>query len=934
MSSNVLSIKTDLGDDKLLAMRVQGRERLSRLPEYTVDVVGNASLLTGREYVSIKSVLGTLATVTIDVLGTKRYISGYVAQAVRGERHGRFDSYVLVLRPWLWFATRSKNSRVFQNETVQQIVNMVLDDYKGACSYKWFSAASSLPKLEYCVQYEESDFDFVSRLLEEYGVYYYFTHDEGTHTLMLANAMGDHATRKSGGSVVWANKFDAENRMIGWHSIEEVRPNKAFVRDYDYLASATPIEAEGVGSATFTQQGPGEIYEFPARVVLNQKEDAADATGKTGKAAKAMAKRIVEAAQSMHKLHSGECNAHDLACGTKFKIENTPLLSDNGEYLIVASEFRAEYGDHEAIEDLKSIKRNRDGYVASVEALDTKFGIFRPQRVTTRPRMLGPQTALVVGASGNEIETDAVGRIKIKFPWDRDPKKNQTSSCWVRVAQPWAGKKMGLWMLPRIGDEVVVSFIGGDPDRPIVTGSVHNDANPPPYKLPAHADVATWISRSTKGGAADAQNELRFCDTKDSEHVWFQAQKAFYRHVKGDTFDHLEMNETKKVKLTRKEVIGENWYMNVTKDVMHEFAKDQHTKVTGDIFTTGGATWQIQLAKDYGLKVGADAGIEVTGKTALKSGGDVNVQSDGKINLKATGNLVGEATGKVSLKSAADVLMEGLNIKAKGGAEIVLEASTGIKIVCGSSVITLGPTGVTIDGPLVKVNCGGGGGSAGSAESAAAAEPKAVAEAKFQEELQPAKAQDYDKKLADPLPPAQAAAPPAIAPPTIKKDLDGEVAAKLAAAAAAAQELADKAAAKAAALKAAAVAAAVGAIAAASAVGGGAAASAADEELNDPDSGLAKAVNEVQDFVDDATEKVSSIDKPIEGALDVAHEWVEEESIDQAKALVAQGLEAGQQALDVAEDVAKQAKDYTTVPTVDAAITDAAVEAARKLDGS
>lgn len=893
MSSNVLSIKTDLGDDKLLALRVQGRERLSRLPEYTVDVVGNASLLSGREFISLNKILGTMAKVCINVLGAERHINGYVAQAVRGERHGRFDSYVLVLRPWLWFATQGKNSRVFQSMTVQAIVNDVLNLYKGECAYEWFDSATDLPTLEYCVQYEESDFDFVSRLLEEYGVYYYFKHDDAMHTLVLASDMGPHDARESGGSLVWSNKFDAENRMIGWQSIQEVRPVKALVRDYDYLASATEIEAEGVGTASFQQPGPGQIYEYPARAVANQLETTSAAAGD---AAKAVAKRLVEAAQSMHKLHTGECNAHDLGYGTTFTLEDAPLLSDNGSYLIVASDFHAEYGDHEAIEDLKSIQRKRDGYVASIEAIDTRFGNYRPQRVTPRPRMYGPQTALVVGASGNEIATDALGRIKIKFPWDRSSPKDDTCSCWVRVAQPWAGKKMGLWMLPRVGHEVVVSFIGGDPDRPLVTGSVHNDANPPPYQLPAHADVATWISHSTKEGAADAQNELRFCDTKDSEHVWFQAQKDCYRHVKGDTFDHLEMNETKKVKLTRKEVVGENWFMNVTKDVMHEFGKDQHTKIAGDIFTTGGATWQIQLASDYSLKVGADAGIDVTGKTALKSGGDVNVQSDGKINLKSTGNLVGEASGKVSLKSAADVLMEGINVKAKGSAEIVLEATAGIKIVCGASVITLGPAGVTIDGPLVKVNCGGGGGSAGAAESAAAAEPKEVAEAKFQEELQPAKAEDYDKLLADPLPPAQAAAAPTAPAAPITPDLAGE-----------------------------AEAAAVGAIAAASAVGGAAAASAINEEVTDPDSPLGKVVNKVQGGIDKATDKVSSLDQPIEGALDAAHKWVEDKAIDAAKEGIEILKEGALQDLQMAKDAAGKVADTAS----DAA--DAVADDARKL---
>jgi type VI secretion system secreted protein VgrG len=248
-------------------------------------------------------------------------------------------------------------------------------------------------------------------------------------------------------------------------------------------------------------------------------------------------------------------------------------------------------------------------------------------------------------------------------------------------------------------------------------------------------------------------NELRFADEKAKEYVWLQSQRNFYRHVKEDAFDFVEKNETKKVKLTRKEVVGENWYVNVGQDVMQDLGKDLHTKVAGDIFTTGAATYQLKLEKDFNAKIGADHGLDVTGKTAIKSGGAVSVKTDADINLKATGKIALDAIGKVSLKSTDDVVMEGMNVHAKGMTEIVLEASAGIKIVCGASVITLGPAGVTIDGPLVKVNCGGGGGSAGSAESAADAAPTAPQEAKDQADLKPDKASDYEKLFADPAAP-------------------------------------------------------------------------------------------------------------------------------------------------------------------------------------
>ncbi|MDR7273008.1 type VI secretion system secreted protein VgrG [Pelomonas saccharophila] len=744
-----MSITTKLGGDKLLVLRLEGKEQLGALPEWHVDLVGNVSLLGVRESIDLHALLGSRANVTIEH-GAKRHFNGFITEAQRGERRGRFDSYRITMRPWTWFATKSRNSQVFQNKSVKDIVTAVLTPY--SADFAWRLQDPSVYKpLEYCVQYEESDFDFVSRLLEEVGIYYFFEHTSTTHTLVLTDSMGKHKAKDGDKVVKWSNKLDAKTpSMVEWHVAEEVHSVKAVVRDFDYLATATAIEQthSALTTAETAKLGKGEVYEFPARAVQNQVKDAAQpATA----AATRVAKMRLEELQSLQKVYTGTTNCNDLAVGATFDLEDSPHADDEDSYLVVSMNFSAEFNDHEAIEDLKPSGSRRDGVLASVMCISTSGNPFRPQRRTARPVMYGPQTALVVGASGNEVETDKHGRIKVQFHWDRLGTKNENSSCFVRLSQPWAGKGMGLWMIPRVGHEVVVSFIGGDPDRPLITGSVHNDVNIPSYPLPANSDISGWRTHSTKEGAADARHELRFDDKKDSEYIWLQSQKNFHRHVKEDAFDWIEKNETKKVKLTRKEVVGENWYVNVGKDVMHDLGKDLHTKVAGDIFTTGAATYQLKLEKDFNAKIGADMGYDVTGKMAIKAGGDINLQSGGAGNIKTTGNLVSESGAKLSMKATADLLMQAVNIKAKGSAEIVLEATAGIKIVCGASVITLSSTGVTIDGPMVKVNCGGGGGSAGAAESAAAAEPKAPEDAKNQEILTPAKAEDYDKLFADPL---------------------------------------------------------------------------------------------------------------------------------------------------------------------------------------
>ena len=825
--ADVMSITTKLGGNKLLVLRMQGKEQLGVLPEWHVDLVGNVSLLGTRETIDLHALLGTRANVTIQH-GAKRHFNGFITEAQRGERHGRYDSFRITMRPWPWFATRTRNSKVFQNKSVKDIVTAVLTPYSD--NFVWrLQDASVYKPLEYCVQYQESDFDFVSRLLEEVGIYYFFEHEDGIHNMVLIDSMGKHKSKTGDSTVKWSHKLDANKpTLVDWEVVEEVHAIKATVRDYDYLATASKIEQShsALPLAATAKLGDLEVYEYPARTVQNQVKVDAQASG----AATLRAAKIrLEELQSLQQIFTGTTNCNDITVGATFDLEDALNAAEDDSYLVVGMNFQAEFADHEAIEDLKSIPRRRDGVVANLMCISSSGNAFRPQRRTPRPIMHGPQTAVVVGASGNEVETDKHGRIKVQFHWDRLGENNENSSCFVRLSQPWAGKGMGLWMIPRVGHEVVVSFIGGDPDRPLITGSVHNDVNIPSYPLPANSDISGWRTHSTKSGGAEDRHELRFDDKKGKEYVWLQSQKDFHRHVKADAFDWIEMNETKKVKLTRKEVVGENWYVNVGKDVMHDLGKDLHTKVAGDIFTTGAATYQLKLEKDFNAKVGADYGVDVTGKTALKAGGDINIQSGGAGNIKTTGNLVSESGAKLSMKATADLLMQAVNIKAKGSAEIVLEATAGIKIVCGASVITLSSAGVTIDGPLVKVNCGGGGGSAGAAESAAAAEPKAPEDAKNQEALTPAKETDYDKLFADPLKdpaatPSTAAAAAASADAAAKAKAAAEAAAAAAAAAARAAKI------KAATLAAAAAALAAGGAVAAAFAGAAASAAASDSE--------------------------------------------------------------------------------------------------------
>jgi type VI secretion system secreted protein VgrG len=754
-AKEVLKIKTEKKDFFVISMT--GYEHLGVPFEYTVELVGAlkgglASLTdTKPPEVDPHDLVGTKACVTMDWEDAKRYFSGYITSFRRGPPRGKFITYTATMKPFLWFATRTKNSRIFQSMNVKDVVSKVLDPYNGEVTWK-LDDESVYKDLDYCVQYNETDFAFVSRLLEEAGIYYFFEHDDGKHTLVLTDALSKHDVRPSGNPINWAIGLSHEATMLNWEHRQEVRSAKAVVLDRDYISPTTKIKAdESAADPISTKVGTMEWFEFPGRVVHNAQKPDPDSDASDN--VKQRATVLMEELTSLYDFATGTTNAADLAVGMTFELKEHPSKSENAKYLVVAANFKLEFADHEAIDDLKLgrepehlkchvlVMKSGEGTPDLASAVSSLAGMggggtapaaYRSERSTPKPIMYGPQTATVVCSSGNEIETDKHGRIKVQFHWDRDGKNDENSSCYVRVAQPWAGNGFGFIALPRKGHEVVVSFIDGDPDRPLITGSVYNGDNVPIYKLPDHATITGLKTQSSKGGDLTMSNELRFDDNKDKEYLWFQAQKDYFRHVKNNAFDLVEKEETIKVVESRYEVIGKKWYMDIGDDVMHHIGKDLHVNVAGDIFYTGGATVQAKIDKDVSLKAGGDLGIDIGGKTSLKSAQDINVQSEqAKITFKT---------------STGDVVIEAMNVKIKGATNVAVEATAGASLKCGGSFVNVGPSGVDISGPMVNINSGG---SAGSADSAPDASPKAPEEAKKPEDLTKS---EYDDKFKDPLP--------------------------------------------------------------------------------------------------------------------------------------------------------------------------------------
>jgi type VI secretion system secreted protein VgrG len=730
-SKGVLSITTSAAGGSFLVLEVSGREQLNQLSEYRVECVGELIPVIDRpKPVVVALLLGTQAEVKMEIHDEKRYISGYITRVAEGERHGRYRRYALTLRPWLWFATRTCNSKVFQKKSVKDIVTEVLQPYGGTSDWRLMVAAL-YPKLDYCVQYNESDFDFVSRLLQRAGINYFFEYSSGTHKLVFVDSNSMFKPKQNSDPVRWADALKHDACMSDWKASQEVRTQKVVVRDHDYLATATTIEGtkSAVKIPPIAKLGPSEWFEYPADVVQNSQQPTTTAATT---AASNRASWLLQSLGSMQQTWTGHTNTRDIAVGATFQLTEHVDSEHNKQYIVVGATFTLRFADHEAIAELKAVQRNREGFIADVVCAISTGDDVRPEMRTPKPVMRGPQTALVVGASGNEIETDKNGRVKVQFFWDRLGTNDQDSSCWVRVATPWASKNYGMISLPRVGDEVVVDFVEGDPDKPIITGSLYNDVNPPIYELPANATMSGIKTRSSKSGTADNANELRFEDKKDSEYVWFQAEKDFYRYVKKDSYEWVGQNETLKTVKDRKDVVGEAWSLDVGKDVMHNFGKDLHLTVAGDIFYNGKATWQVKLAKDLNSEVGGDVGAKVTGKFGVKATGNILLTSDAEVHIKGTSKIAAEGAQ--------------ISLKATGG--VVIDCPAGVTLKCGGSLVALTPAGVDIVGTLVNINSGGGGGSAGSAT---AASPTAPNDAKKLDDITPSKSSDYDKNFDDPL---------------------------------------------------------------------------------------------------------------------------------------------------------------------------------------
>ncbi|ENT9924530.1 type VI secretion system Vgr family protein [Escherichia coli] len=608
---NVTLSGSAVPDGMLLFASLGGTETVGELFTYSIKLKTPDTLNLG--YVSpaanlqLKPMVGKDLCVNIELDGGgKRYISGLVTAARVAGHQGRSVVYELRLEPWLKILTHTSDYKAFQNKNVVDILDEVLDEYPWPVEKR---LVENYPTRAWQVQYGETDFAFIQRLMQEWGIYWWFEHSENSHTLVLADAINVHKACADSPLVCYYQKgLKLDKEFI--HTItanESLRSGQWVLNDFDFMKPRSLLKST-VANPRETGLAEYEHYEWPGDYFTKSEGE--------------MLTRIrMEEQRSPGSRVQGSGNIRTLMTGFTFTLENYPTAEVNREYLLVQTTlFIQDNAQHSGQEQHFS-------YSTSFELHPTSE-VYRPQRTLSKPHTKGPQSAIVTGPAGQEIWTDKYGRVKVQFGWDRYGKNDENSSCWVRVSYPWAGKGFGGIQIPRIGQEVLVDFKNGDPDLPIIVGRTYNQDTMPPWGLPGAATQSGFYSHTKGGGPANA-NALRFEDKPGGEEVWLHAEKDQRIEVNNNESHWVGNNRLKVIDKTETAIIGE---------------KRSLTVQTDDISLAGGDK-TIQTVQNLRLAAG-DSIILSCGKTILQ------MTSDGMFNITCKNfNITATENGKINTQS-------------------------------------------------------------------------------------------------------------------------------------------------------------------------------------------------------------------------------------------------------------------------------------------
>ena len=662
--NRLITLGGSLPLDELLFRSARLNESLSENSVATVVLESDSAALNPDEFLG-KNLY--LAFETREK--SQRYFDGVIVEMeqVSMASSGRC-MYRLELRSWTWLLGKNQEFRVYQNMSIPAIVAEVISRHEHP-SVRFIDRSQGAKRVwEYVVQYGESDLNFIRRILEQEGVYFYFEHSKNEHTLVLVDASTTHATFPGYDSLSYdpaavGGRLTPNETIASMSLRKSIEPPRHAHSDYNFKmpSSSLLVNSQGRGEA---YNSAYEVFEYPGEFA-NEGEGAH------------YSQLRHEEAQARQRVFTANTSARGVCTGYLVNTEckDNPAFSKN--LLVISTVVSIQESEPEANGGSQS------DFDCHFEAIENSQP-FRPERKTRKPQVKGPLPALVVGPEGREIHTDEFGRIKVQFYWDRYGKRNQDSSCWVRVASPAAGKGWGFIAIPRIGQEVVVSFEDGDPDRPLVTGVAYNAEQTVPYPLPAHKTVSGWRTQSSEEGTPSNFNELRFEDKIGNEYVWFQAEKDYLSLIKNNSNTEIGGNSNSLIHGNLIEEIKADVSRTVLGQVSQQIEKALHLTVNDDLLTT------------------------VQGLLSLINNGQIAISTTGQCSVKSAGSTDLAATGNMNLNTSAQG-----NFKA--GSSLKLSAGTSLSLNVGGTSIEISAAGIKFSGPSISVNGGGGGSEAASA---------------------------------------------------------------------------------------------------------------------------------------------------------------------------------------------------------------------------
>ena len=727
-----LKLTTPLGEDVLLISRFTGEEELSKTFRYELD------LFSTDGKVKFDDIVGQNVTVKVEAekVGT-RIFNGFVSEFQQMEPRDQLARYRAIVVPWFWYLTRVSDCRIFQQKSVPEIIEQVFSS-RNFSQYELRLSGSYKP-LEYCVQYRETDFNFVSRLMEQEGICYYFSHKDGEHTMILADAPSAHDPCPGSESVnyyPWNLGIDFSG-VRSWIREGRVCPGAFAHTDFDFKSPGKKLLAD-TSNPKPHDHADYEIYDYPGEYIDR------------GAGSNYATVRMQEL-QARHETHRGEADIAGLQVGYTFELKEAYRDEDDRKYLLT----RLRHEIHSTPFGSQDVSGGPRFYKVGLLAIPATVD-YRPPRDTPKPLITGPQTAIVTGPGGDEIYTDEYSRVKVHFHWHRHDNSDDKSSCWIRVSQYWAGKQWGSIHIPRIGQEVIVEFLEGDPDRPIITGRVYNGDNMPPYGLPANKTQSGIKSRSSLGGSTSNFNEIRMEDKKGSEQLYVHAEKNQDNivendettsvghdrtedvghdetiHIGHDRTETVDNNETITIGVNRTETVGSNEVISIGSNRTETVGSNETITIGSARTHTVGASETKTVAMMRTHSVGINEMINVGAAQEITVGAvqatTVGASQSNTIGTSQT-NTIGAAQSnsigadqsttvgadqslKVGSNRTADI---GKNDAVTVGKTLAVKAGDQIGFVTGDASIMLKKDGtiqikgkkIVIDGKDITINASG-----------------------------------------------------------------------------------------------------------------------------------------------------------------------------------------------------------------------------------